>query len=126
MFFKAAGVPGFISYDQFLRCFPGSHGQAGSGVRRAAGMSAKMPCTNQRTLPSVDFNPSRGGLLRYEISAGGGALSALLGLRSLGAHLRAVSLGEGLNIRSIGTPRHTKIFKSLPIFVFGTQVFKNR
>ena len=55
MFFKAAGVPGSISYDQFLRCFLGSHGQAGSGVRRAAGVSAKMPCTNQRTQPSVDL-----------------------------------------------------------------------
>ena len=55
MFFKAAGVPGSISYDQFLRCLLGSHGQAGSGVRRAAGVSAKMPCTNQRTRPSVDF-----------------------------------------------------------------------
>ena len=67
-----------------------------------------------------------GELLRYDISAGGGALSAQQGLRSLGAHLRPVSLGEGLNVRSIGTPRHTKSFKSLPIFVFGTQVFKNR
>ena len=55
MFFKATGVPGSISYDQFLRCLLGSHGQAGSGVRRAAGVSAKMPCTNQRTRPSVDF-----------------------------------------------------------------------
>ena len=55
MFFKVAGVPGSISYDQFLRCLLGSHGQAGSGVRRAAGVSAKMPCTNQRTRPSVDF-----------------------------------------------------------------------
>ena len=35
MFFKAAGVPGSISYDQFLRCLLGSHGQAGSGVRLA-------------------------------------------------------------------------------------------
>ena len=55
MFFKAAGVPGSISYDQFLRCLLGSHGQAGSGVRRAAGVSAKMPCTNQCTQPSVDL-----------------------------------------------------------------------
>ena len=54
-YFKAAGVPGPISYDQFLRVLLGSHGQAGSGVRRAAGVSAKMPCTNQRTRPSVDF-----------------------------------------------------------------------
>ena len=69
-------------------------------------------------------NPSRGGLLWYEIS--GGALSAQQGSRTLGAHLRPVSLGEGLNVRSKGTPRHTKSFKYLPIFVFGTQVFKNR
>ena len=55
LFFKAAGVPRFISYDQFLRFSQGYHGQAGSGVRRAAGVSAKMPCTNQRTRPSVDF-----------------------------------------------------------------------
>ena len=55
MFFKAAGVPGSISCDQFLRCFLGSHGQAGSGVRRAAGVSAKIPCTNQCTQPSVDL-----------------------------------------------------------------------
>ena len=41
MFFKAAGVPGSISYDQFLRCFPGPHGQTGSGIRQAAGVSAK-------------------------------------------------------------------------------------
>ena len=71
------------------------------------------------------LNPSRGGLLRYEESAGG-ALSAQPGLRTLGAHLRPVSLGEGLNVRSIGTPRHTKSFKSLPNVVFGTQVFKNQ
>ena len=73
-------------------------------------------------------NPTRGELLRYEISAGGrgGALSAQQGLRSLGAYLRPVSLGKGPNVRSIGTPRHTKSFKSLPIFIFGTQVFKNQ
>ena len=50
----------------------------------------------------------------YKISAGG-ALSAQQCLRSLGDHLRPVSLGKGLNVRSIGTPRHTKRFKSLPI-----------
>ena len=54
-FFKAAGVPGSISYDQFLKCLLGSHGQSGSGVRRAAGVSAKMPCTNQCTRPTVDL-----------------------------------------------------------------------
>ena len=52
MFFKAAEVPSSISYDQFLRCFLG---QAGSDVRRAAGVSAKMPCTNQCTQPNVDL-----------------------------------------------------------------------
>ena len=55
IFFKAAGVPGSISYDQLLKCLLGSHGQSGSGVRRAAGVSAKMPCTNQCTRPSVDL-----------------------------------------------------------------------
>ena len=55
MFFKAAGVPGSISYDQFLRCLLGSHGQSVSGVRRVAGVSAKMPCTNQCTRPGADL-----------------------------------------------------------------------
>ena len=55
LFLKAAEVPRFISYDQFLRLPQGYHGQAGSGVRRAADVSAKMPCTNQRTQPSVDL-----------------------------------------------------------------------
>ena len=55
LFFKAAGVPGSISYDQFLRCLLGSHGQSGSGVRQAAGVSPKMPCTNQCIRPSVDL-----------------------------------------------------------------------
>ena len=55
LYYKAAGVPGPISYDQFLRVILGSHGQSGSGLRRAAGMSAKMPCTNQCTRPTVDL-----------------------------------------------------------------------
>ena len=55
LYFKAAGVPGPISYDQFLKVILGSHGQSGSGLRRAAGVSAKMPCTNQCTRPTVDL-----------------------------------------------------------------------
>ena len=55
LYYKAAGVPGPISYDQFLRVILGSHGQSGSGLRRAAGVSAKMPCTNQCTRPTVDL-----------------------------------------------------------------------
>ena len=55
LYFKAAGVPGPISYDQFLRVLLGSHGQAGSGLGRAAGVSAKMACTNQCTRPTVDL-----------------------------------------------------------------------
>ena len=47
LYCKAAGVPGPISNDQFLKVILGSHGQSGSGLRRAAGVSAKMPCTNQ-------------------------------------------------------------------------------
>ena len=47
LFCKSGGVPGKISYNQFLRCLLGSHGQAGSGIRRQAGVSARMPCTNQ-------------------------------------------------------------------------------
>ena len=31
LYFKAAGVPGPISYDQFLKVLLGSHGQSGSG-----------------------------------------------------------------------------------------------
>ena len=46
LFCKSGGVPGKISYNQFLRCLFGSHGQAGSGIRRQAGVSACMPCTN--------------------------------------------------------------------------------
>ena len=41
--FCKSGIPSKISYDQFLRCILGSHGQAGSGVRRPAGVSVKMP-----------------------------------------------------------------------------------
>ena len=55
LYYKAAGVPGPISYDQFLKVILGSHGQSGSGLRRAAGVSAKMPCTNQCTRPTVDL-----------------------------------------------------------------------
>lgn len=53
--FCKSGVPGKISYYQFLRCLLGSHGQAGSGVRRPTGVSVKMPCTNQCSRPSVDL-----------------------------------------------------------------------
>ena len=35
LFFKL-GIPGKFYYDQFLLCLLGSHGQAGSGVRRPA------------------------------------------------------------------------------------------
>ena len=45
--FCKSGIPAKISYDQFLRCLLGSHCQAGSGVRRPARVSVKMPCTNQ-------------------------------------------------------------------------------
>ena len=55
VFFKAAGVLRFISYNQFLRVILGSHGQSGSGLRRAAGVSAKMACTNQCTRPTEDL-----------------------------------------------------------------------
>ena len=55
LYYKAAGVPGPISYDQFLKVILGSHGQSGSCLRRAAGVSAKMPCTNQCTRPTVDL-----------------------------------------------------------------------
>ena len=52
----------------------------------------------------------------------GGALSAQQCLRSLGAHLRPVSLGEGLNVRSIGTPDIQKV-SSPYLFSFSVHRF---
>ena len=49
------GIPAIIPYDQFFRCLLGSYGQAGSDIRRPAGVSVKMPCTNQCSRPSVDL-----------------------------------------------------------------------
>ena len=34
LFYKSGGVPGNISFNQFLRCIFGTHGQAGTGIRR--------------------------------------------------------------------------------------------
>ena len=53
--FCKSGQPASIPYDQFLRCLSVSHGQAGSGIRRPAGVSVKYPCTNQCSCPSVDL-----------------------------------------------------------------------
>ena len=53
--FCKSGVPGKISFNQFLCCLLGSHGQAGLGIRRLAGVSVKMPYTKQCSQPSVDL-----------------------------------------------------------------------
>ena len=53
--FCKSGQPASIPFDQFLHCLFDSHGQAGSGIRRPAGVSVKYPCTNQCSRPSVDL-----------------------------------------------------------------------
>ena len=52
--FCKSGQPS-IPFDQFLKILLGSHGQPGSGIRRQPGVSAKYPCTNQCSRPSVDL-----------------------------------------------------------------------
>ena len=56
MFYKSGGVPNSTSFNQFIRCIFGSHGQAGTGIRRLAGVSARQPCTNWCSRPVVDLN----------------------------------------------------------------------
>ena len=53
--FCKSGQPASIPFDQFLKILFGSHGQPGSGIRRQPGVSAKYPCTNQCSRPSVDL-----------------------------------------------------------------------
>ena len=43
--FCKSGQPASIPFDQFLKCLFESHGQPGSGIRRPAGVSVKLPCT---------------------------------------------------------------------------------
>ena len=45
-FYKSGGVPKSISYSQFFKAIFGSHGQAGTDIRRPIGVSARQPCTN--------------------------------------------------------------------------------
>ena len=40
--FWKSGQPASILVDQFLKCLFGSHGQPGLGIRRPAGVSAKL------------------------------------------------------------------------------------
>ena len=53
--FWKSGQPASIPFDQFLKILFGSHGQQWSGIRRQAGVSAKFPCTNQCSHPTVDL-----------------------------------------------------------------------
>ena len=53
--FCKPGQPASIPFDQFLKALFGSLGQPGSGIRRQANVSARFPCTNQCSRPSVDL-----------------------------------------------------------------------
>ena len=54
-FYKSGGVPKSISYHQFFKAIFGSHGQAGTGIKRAIGVSARQPCTNWCRRPDEDL-----------------------------------------------------------------------
>ena len=55
MFYKSGGVQNSTSFNQFIKCIYGSHGQAGTGIRRLAGVSARQPYTNWCSRPVVDL-----------------------------------------------------------------------
>ena len=113
LYFKAAGVPGPISYDQFLKVLLGSHGQSGSGLRRAAGVSAKIPYTNQCTRPmvmrtvisspydliwdgSTTLSISEGGLRRGESNSSKACLGTVCRIFSQLDGFRLISVSGGL------------------------------
>ena len=54
-FYKSGGVPKSISYSQFFKAIFGSHWQAGTGIRRLVGVSARQPCINWCSRPAEEL-----------------------------------------------------------------------
>ena len=78
--FRKSGQPASIPFDQFLKILFGSHGQPGSGIRRQPGVSARYPCTNQCSRPSVDLKDAFPPLAEKEIQVS--RVAALLAVLS--------------------------------------------
>ena len=103
--FRKSGQPVSIPFDQFLKILFGSHGQQGSGIRRQPGVSAKFPCTNQCSRPTVDLKdafPSVGEK-EVQVSRVAALLAVLSSSQNPSASFNPAVLRKGFNLENLLT-----------------------